>query len=82
VVQNYCSLKSDHGKKIQSVFIFALKAFFLSYARNCVLIIDAAVMVVILVTLNPVHDKVSWIQHNVIKFVRDLRQDSAFLRVL
>ena len=69
-------------KKIQSVYILALKAFFLSYARNYVLIVDAAIMVMILVTLNPVHDKVSWIQHNVIKFVRDLRQDSAFLRVL
>jgi hypothetical protein len=59
--------------KVRAVYIFALKAFCLSYTRNYVLIIDAAVMVMILVTLNPVHDKVSWIQHNVITFVRDLR---------
>jgi hypothetical protein len=34
------------------------------------------------VSSNPVHDKVYWIQHYVIKFVSDLRQIRDFLRVL
>ena len=35
-----------------------------------------------LVSLNPVHGEVYLIQHYVIKFVSDLRQDGGFLRVL
>jgi len=34
------------------------------------------------VSSNPVHDEVYSIQHNVIKFVRDLQQVGGFLRVL
>jgi len=33
-------------------------------------------------SLNPAYDEVYLIQHNVIKFVSDLRQVSGFLRVL
>ena len=33
------------------------------------------------VSVNPVHGEVYWIQHYVIKFVSDLRQVSGFLRV-
>jgi hypothetical protein len=34
------------------------------------------------VSLNPVHDEVYSIQHYVIKFVSDVRQDGRFLRVV
>jgi len=55
-------VKYVHEKLNQSVYILALKAIFLSYSTHYVLIIDAAAMVVILVTLNPVHGKVYSIQ--------------------
>ena len=34
------------------------------------------------VSLNPTHGEVYWIQHYVIKFVSDLRQVGGFLQVL
>jgi len=43
---------------------------------------EAAVMGLLVVSSNPIYGEVYSIQHNVIKFVSDLRQVGAFLRFL